>query len=91
MLERHHPRLLAVCPLALDIIDRALQLWSAPGEVVLSPFGGIGSEGYEAVRAGRRAILIELKPSYAKQAVANLRKAEVEAKQKTLFDAKDPA
>jgi DNA modification methylase len=62
-----------VHPLQLDVIDRAVQLWSNPGEVVLSPFMGVGSEVYSAVRAGRRGVGIELKPSYYRQAVANLR------------------
>jgi hypothetical protein len=65
--ERH------ICPLQLDVIHRALQLWTNPGDVVLSPFAGIGSEGYEAVKLGRRFIGAELKRSYWKQAVANLR------------------
>jgi len=68
--ERH------ICPLQLDVIHRALQLWSNPGDVVLSPFAGIGSEGWEALRMGRRFIGAELKESYFKQAVANLRDAE---------------
>lgn len=64
--ERH------IHPLQLDVIDRALVLWSNPGETVLTPFMGIGSEVYSAVRADRRAIGIELKASYFRQAVANL-------------------
>lgn len=61
-----------VHPLQLDVIDRALVLWSNPGENVLTPFMGVGSEVYSAVRAGRRGIGIELKPSYYRQAVKNL-------------------
>jgi superfamily II DNA or RNA helicase len=68
--ERH------ICPLQLDVIHRALQLWTNPGDLVLSPFAGIGSEGYEAVKMGRRFIGVELKESYYKQAVLNLRAAE---------------
>lgn len=64
-----------VHPLQLDVIDRALVLWSNPGETVLTPFMGVGSEVYGAVRAGRRAIGIELKPSYYRQAVLNLAEA----------------
>lgn len=64
--ERH------VCPLQLDIIERAVTLWSNPGELVLSPFMGIGSEGYVALRSGRRFVGIELKKSYWQQAVAEL-------------------
>lgn len=67
--ERH------ICPLQLQVIERAIQLWSNPGDVVLSPFAGIGSEGYVAVRMGRKYIGVELKPSYYKQAVLNLKAA----------------
>jgi len=56
--ERH------ICPLQLDVISRAIQLWSNPGDIVLSPFGGIGSEGYMAVKMRRRPVLFELKDSY---------------------------
>lgn len=68
--ERH------ICPLQLDVIHRALQLWSNPGDLVLSPFAGIGSEGYEAVKLGRKFVGVELKESYYKQAVANLHVAQ---------------
>jgi len=61
-----------VHPLQLDVIDRALVLWSNPGDTVLTPFMGVGSEVYSAVRAGRRGIGVELKPSYFRQAVKNL-------------------
>jgi hypothetical protein len=61
-----------VHPLQLDVIDRALVLWSNPGETVLTPFMGVGSEVYGAVRGGRRGVGIELKPSYYRQAVRNL-------------------
>jgi len=70
--ERH------ICPLQLDVIERGLQLWSMPGDTVLSPFAGIGSEGYCAVRMGREFIGIELKDSYAAQAVKNLARAAAE-------------
>lgn len=63
--ERH------VCPLQLEVIERAIDLWSNPGDVVLTPFLGIGSEAYVALQKGRKAIGIELKESYFKQAVAN--------------------
>jgi DNA modification methylase len=59
-------------PLQLDVIDRCLVLWSNPGENVLTPFMGVGSEVYGAVTNGRRGIGIELKPSYYRQAVKNL-------------------
>jgi DNA modification methylase len=61
-----------VHPLQLDVIDRALVLWSNPGETVLTPFMGVGSEVYGAVNAGRRGVGIELKPSYYRQAQRNL-------------------
>jgi len=68
--ERH------ICPLQLQVIDRALQLWTNPGDVVLSPFAGIGSEGYSSLRMGRKFVGIELKESYYKAAVNNLTNAE---------------
>jgi len=77
--ERH------ICPLQLQVIERGIELWTNPGDVVLSPFGGIGSEGYVAVKNGRRAVVIELKESYYKQAVLNLASAEKEKCQETLF------
>jgi len=61
-----------VHPLQLDVIDRTIVLWSNPGETVLTPFMGVGSEVYSAVRNGRRGLGIELKPSYYRQAVKNL-------------------
>ena len=60
--ERH------LCPLQLDVIERALVMWSNPGDVVLSPFMGIGSEGYCSLKAGRRFVGTELKESYWRQA-----------------------
>ena len=64
-----------VHPLQLDVIDRILTLWSNPGETVLTPFMGVGSEVYSAVCAGRKGIGFELKPSYYRQAVRNLETA----------------
>lgn len=61
-----------VHPLQLDVISRAVELWTNPGETVLTPFMGVGSEVYAAVRSGRRAVGIELKPSYYRQAIKNL-------------------
>ena len=61
-----------ISPLQLDVIERCCQLWSLPGETVLTPFLGIGSEVYAAVEMGRKGIGFELKPSYFKQAVRNL-------------------
>jgi DNA modification methylase len=68
-----------VHPLQLDVIERILQLWSNPGEIVLTPFMGVGSEVFQAVRSGRKGIGIELKPSYFRQAVKNIERAEDEA------------
>lgn len=65
-----------LCPLQLDLIDRAIRLWSNAGDVVLSPFMGVGSEGWGALRAGRKFIGIELKEAYFKQAVRNLSDAD---------------
>lgn len=74
-----------VHPLQLDVIDRVLTLWSNPGEVVLTPFMGVGSEVYSAVRHGRRGIGMELKPSYYKQAIRNMAAVDaVEDDQATL-------
>jgi len=78
--ERH------ICPLQLDLIARCVRLWSNEGETVLSPFGGIGSEGFEAVRLGRKFVGCELKASYWKTAVANLERAEHEASLPSLLD-----
>lgn len=64
--ERH------ICPLQLDVIRRALRLWSNPGDTVFSPFTGIGSEGYVALQEGRKFVGAELKASYFRQASANL-------------------
>lgn len=65
-----------VHPLQLDVIDRIIELYSNPGEVVLTPFMGVGSEVYSPVSLGRKAIGIELKDSYFKQAILNLNEAE---------------
>jgi hypothetical protein len=78
-----------ICPLQLEVIRRCLRLWSKPGDLVLSPFAGIGSEGYEAVKMGRRFIGCELKETYWKQACANLRIAEQSKRQGSLFDAQE--
>lgn len=67
--ERH------ICPLQLEVIRRGIDLWTNPGDVVLSPFAGIGSEGYVAIEMGRRFVGIELKSSYYQQAARNLRMA----------------
>lgn len=74
--ERH------ICPLQLDVIRRGVDLWTNPGDVVLSPFAGIGSEGFVALEMGRRFIGAELKESYFNQAAQNLANA---SKQGDLF------
>ena len=68
--ERH------ICPLQLEVIRRALKMWSNPDDVVLSPFAGIGSEGYVALQEGRRFVGAELKKSYYEQATRNLLSAQ---------------
>ncbi len=80
--ERH------ICPLQLDAIARCIELWSNPGDVVLSPFGGIGSEGYQALKMGRKAILIELKKSYYDVIIKNMKSAKESMKRVSLFDLK---
>lgn len=78
-----------VHPLQLDVIDRVVELYSNPGETVLTPFMGVGSEVYSPVSMGRKAIGIELKDSYFRQAVENLKFADsrfAKAKQAQLFD-----
>ena len=67
--ERH------ICPLQLQVIERGIELWTNPGDVVLTPFMGIGSEAYTAVKMGRKAVGVELKDSYYRQAVANVKNA----------------
>lgn len=74
-----------VHPLQLDVIDRTLTLWSNPGERVLTPFAGVGSEAYGAVCAGRYAVAVELKPSYFRQMVRNLEAAGQPDSQGDLF------
>lgn len=69
--ERH------ICPLQLEVIQRGIELWTNPGDTVLSPFGGIGSEGYVALQNGRKFIGAELKRTYWQQACENLRQAKI--------------
>jgi DNA modification methylase len=80
-----------LCPLQLGVIERAVKLWSAPGDLVFSPFAGIGSEGYVAVKLSRRFLGIELKPTYAEAASRNLKTAEQERESPGLFPAGEPA
>jgi DNA modification methylase len=77
--ERH------ICPLQLEVIRRAVKLWSNPNDVVLSPFAGIGSEGFVALEQKRRFVGAELKQSYYEQAVKNLTEAEAPESQEGLF------
>jgi superfamily II DNA or RNA helicase len=74
-----------ICPLQLDVIERAIHLWTNENDLVFSPFAGIGSEGYCAVRMGRRFVGAELKESYWRMALQNLKAAETEAKQDRLL------
>lgn len=76
-------------PLQLDVIERACVLWSNPGETVLTPFLGVGSEVYGAVVNGRRGIGAELKPSYFRQAVKNLANAKPNDEEQMMFDLAD--
>jgi len=79
-----------VHPLQLDVIHRVVQLWSMPGETVLTPFMGVGSEVYEAVRCGRMAVGAELKSSYFRQAVKNLEAVDDEPpEQDAMFSASE--
>jgi len=79
--ERH------ISPLQLTPVRRCIDLWSNPGDVVFSPFAGIGTAGYVAIELGRKFVGVELKASYYRQAVANLTAAE--RRQRGLFDADD--
>lgn len=74
-----------ICPLQLTVIRRAIELWSNPGDTVLSPFAGIGSEGYVALEEKRRFIGAELKESYWRQACRNLENAIAQREQGMLF------
>ena len=78
--ERH------ICPLHLDVIDRCLQLWSNPGDVVFDPFGGIASVPYCAIKMDRKGLASELKESYYLEAVKNCRRAENELREQWLLD-----
>lgn len=83
--ERH------ICPLQLGLIERAVELWSNPGDVVLSPFGGVGSEGVGSLRRGRKFVGVELKSEYFDSACRNLANAERKSQhvEKGLFDDED--
>ena len=77
--ERH------ICPLQLTVIRRGIELWTNKNDIVLTPFMGIGSEAYMAVKMNRRAVGVELKDSYFRQAVENV-KGATEERQMDLFD-----
>ena len=83
--ERH------ICPLQLGTIERCVRLWSNKGETVMSPFAGIGSEGFVSVKQGRRFVGVELKPAYWRAGVRNLRRAENESKPLDMFAFDDAA
>lgn len=74
-----------ICPLQLEVIERAINLWTNPNDIVLSPFMGIGSEGYQALKQGRRFVGIELKESYYNQAVKNIQTASELQQQISIF------
>jgi len=78
MSAREHDDERHICPLQLEVIRRSVMLWTNPGDIVLSPFMGIGSEGYVALQMGRRFVGAELKESYYRQAVGNLAAAQVQ-------------
>lgn len=81
--ERH------ICPLQLPVIERCIRMYSNPGDVVFTPFMGIGSEVYQAVKMGRKGIGIELKDAYFEQTVKNLEQLDNSKKQISLFDLMD--
>jgi hypothetical protein len=81
--ERH------ICPLQLQVIERGIELWTNPGDVVLSPYAGIGSEGYIALKNSRRFVGVELKKSYYEQARKNLMAAEQLKEQGSILEAHD--
>lgn len=81
--ERH------ICPLQLEVIERAIMLWSNPNDLVFSPFAGIGSEGYQALKLNRRFLGVELKPSYWNLAKKNIESAAIH--QADLFSPADVA
>jgi DNA modification methylase len=74
-----------LCPLQIDVIARGISLWSNPGDIVFTPFLGVGSEVYQAVKMGRKGLGIELKGSYFEQAIKNVKSIESEVNQPKLF------
>lgn len=75
-----------ICPLQLDVIERCIELWTNDGDTVFTPFLGIGSEAYQALKMNRNAVGIELKESYFEQAVKNCENALTSPVQLSLFD-----
>jgi len=75
-----------ITPLQLDVIENLLRLYTNPGDLVFSPFAGIGSEGYQAILMDRQFTGIELKKEYYAEAIKNLRQAQSERNQNHLFD-----
>ena len=75
-----------LCPLQLDVIERAIDLWTLPGDVVFTPFAGIGSEIYGAVKRGRKGIGIELKPEYFATACVNMKQISAECSRPSLLN-----
>ena len=78
--ERH------IAPLQLEVIRRGIELWTNPNDIVMSPFMGIGSEGYVALELGRRFVGVELKESYYRQSVANLASVKTKGSSEDLFN-----
>ena len=78
--ERH------ICPLQLPVIERLVELYTNPNDIVFTPFMGIGSEVYQSVKMGRRGIGIELKEIYFDCAVRNMKSLEIENNQMSIFD-----
>jgi len=80
-----------ICPMPLDLIERAIIMWSNPGDIVLDPFGGIGSTGVTALKHNRRSVSVELKDTYFRQACRAYEFADRAAASGTLFDYADAA
>jgi DNA modification methylase len=78
-----------ICPLQLDVIERAIDLWTNKGDTVFSPFAGVGSELYSAIKMGRKAVGIELKESYFNTAIKHLKRIELAGTQMNMFESAD--
>jgi DNA modification methylase len=75
-----------VCPLQLDIVERLINRYTNPDDIIFDPFGGIGTVSYMAVKMGRRGLSIELNPDYFRDSLSYLREAESDREAPTLFD-----